>query len=136
MATNLQLSRIAKRRDQVLEVQFGPIPEPPPEMEKLPGITTWFQQLKLSRERDVSSIERMLNNLNQQVAAASAASSTTGNDGRDGTDGANGAQGPPGPPGPPGANGTSGTAFGDIDGGAANEIFSGVFLNPVDGGSA
>lgn len=63
MGSQRQLSRIALRKDQILEVQFGPIPEPPPEMAKLPGVETWFSQLKISRERDISSIDRMLSNL-------------------------------------------------------------------------
>jgi hypothetical protein len=114
MATDRQLSRIARRPDQILEVQWGPIPEPPPEMEKLPGIRSWFQQLKLSRERDISSIERMLNNLNQQVAAATASATKgekgdQGDPGRDGTGGSQGATGSPGPAGAPGADGASGT---------------------------
>jgi len=94
MASDRQLSRIARRPDQILEVQWGPIPEPPPEMERLPGIRSWFQQLKLSRERDISSIERMLNNLNQQAATASGSASTPGPAGPAGADGATG---PPGP---------------------------------------
>lgn len=96
MASDRQLSRISLRPDQILEVQLGPWPAPPQEMLKLPGVNAWWQEFRLARERDINSIERMLNNLNRSstgqtdsiqaaIAAAIAAipvvPGTPGNDG-------------------------------------------------------
>lgn len=39
------------------------MPEPPPEMMKLPGVRQWFEQLKLMRDRDTQCFQRMVNNL-------------------------------------------------------------------------
>lgn len=63
MSVATDLSRKSLRKDQVLEIHFSPIPEPPPEMMKLPGVRAWFEQLKLMRERDTQSFQRMVNNL-------------------------------------------------------------------------
>lgn len=63
MSTATDLSRRSLRRDQILELHFSPIPEPPPEMMKLPGVRAWFEQLKLMRERDTQCFQRMVNNL-------------------------------------------------------------------------
>ena len=57
------LSRISLRKDQVLEIHFTPLPEPPAEMMKLPGVRTWIEQLKLMRERDTQALQRLVNNL-------------------------------------------------------------------------
>lgn len=59
----LALSRRALRLDQVLEIHFSPLPEPPAEMMKLPGVRAWIDQLKLMRERDTQTFQRMVNNL-------------------------------------------------------------------------
>lgn len=58
-----QLSRTALRRDQILEVQFSPWPEPPPEMLRLPGVQTWWNEMKLVRERDITTFKKLINNL-------------------------------------------------------------------------
>jgi len=63
MASDRQLSRISLRPDQILEVQFGPWMEPSPEMLRLPGVNAWWQQLRLSRERDISTFNKLINNL-------------------------------------------------------------------------
>jgi hypothetical protein len=60
MATFKDLSRISLRTDQVLEVHFDKLPEPPPEMLKLPGVASWFRDLKLMRERDVQAFQRLV----------------------------------------------------------------------------
>jgi len=65
MAAAQQLSRIALRRDQILEVQFGNWPEPLPEMLRLPGIQTWWNEMRLCRERDIQTFKAMNNNLGQ-----------------------------------------------------------------------
>jgi hypothetical protein len=57
------LSQRSLRRDQVLEIHFSPLPEPPPEMMKLPGVRAWFEQMKLMRDRDIQSFHRLVNNL-------------------------------------------------------------------------
>lgn len=63
------LSRTSLRRDQILEVHFAPLPEPPPEMLKLPGVSQWWERMKLSRERDVQALHSLINNL--QISANS-----------------------------------------------------------------
>lgn len=55
-----QLSRLSLRTDQILELHFTPLPEPPPEMMKLPGVRSWFEQLKIMRERDVQALNRLV----------------------------------------------------------------------------
>ena len=63
MPTSLQVSRIALRKDQVLEIQWTPWPEPPPEMIKLPGVREWWQAMRTARDRDIASLQRLVNNL-------------------------------------------------------------------------
>lgn len=62
-----QLSRTSLRRDQVIEIHFAPWPDPPQEMLKLPGVAKWWDLMKLGRERDTQSIQRLVNNL--QIAS-------------------------------------------------------------------
>jgi len=57
------LSQRSLRKDQVLEVHFTPFPEPPPEMMKLPGVRAWVSQLRLMRERDTQTLQRLVQNL-------------------------------------------------------------------------
>jgi hypothetical protein len=57
------LSQRSLRRDQVLEIHFSPMPDPPHEMMKLPGVRAWVEQLKLMRDRDIQSFHRLVNNL-------------------------------------------------------------------------
>ena len=63
MPTSAQVSRIALRRDQILEVQFSPWPEPSPQMLKLPGVQEWWNEMKLARERDINTLQKLINNL-------------------------------------------------------------------------
>ena len=63
MSKAIDLSRRSLRKDQLLEIHFSPLPEPPPEMMKLPGVRVWFQQLKLMRERDTQALQRFVANL-------------------------------------------------------------------------
>jgi len=65
MGDALQLSRTSLRRDQVLEIHFAPWPDPPANMMKLPGVQEWWNQMKLCRERDIQTMQRMVNNINQ-----------------------------------------------------------------------
>lgn len=63
MATDTDLSRIAKRRDQVLEMQFAPMPELPQQLQRLPGMQEFYMGLKLMRERDIQTFKALVNNL-------------------------------------------------------------------------
>lgn len=63
MGDERTLSRLSLRRDQVLEVHFDKLPDPPPEMMKLPGVASWFNSMKLVRERDIQAFHRLVNNL-------------------------------------------------------------------------
>lgn len=63
MSKATDLSRRSLRRDQILEIHFSPLPEPPPETMKLPGFRAWFEQLKVMRERDTQAIQHFVNNL-------------------------------------------------------------------------
>lgn len=63
MPTFKDLSRISLRTDQILELHFDKLPEPPPEMMKLPGVANWFRDMKLMRERDVQAFHRLVNNI-------------------------------------------------------------------------
>jgi len=63
MSKAIELSRRSLRRDQVLEIHFSPLPEPPQQMLKLPGVREWIDQMKLMRQRDVQALERMVTNL-------------------------------------------------------------------------
>lgn len=63
MPTDIDLSRIAKRRDQILEVQFAPMPEAPPQLLRLPGFQEFYLNLKLLRERDIQTFQNLINNL-------------------------------------------------------------------------
>lgn len=69
--TATDLSRKSLRRDQVLEIHFDQLPEPSPNMMKLPGVAEWWAQMKLTRERDVQALHRLINNL--QVSSNGAA---------------------------------------------------------------
>lgn len=63
MGDPLELSRRSLRQDQILELHFPPWPEPSPEMMKLPGVSAWWTQMRISRERDIQSFHRLVNNL-------------------------------------------------------------------------
>jgi hypothetical protein len=58
-----ELSRRALRHDQPLALEFAPWPDPPPNMMKLPGVSEWWAQMRLARERDVQAIQRLILNL-------------------------------------------------------------------------
>lgn len=55
-----QLARISLRDDQPLEIHFRPFPEPAPELLKLPGMAKLLADMKLMRESDVESLQRMV----------------------------------------------------------------------------
>jgi hypothetical protein len=58
-----QLSRISLRQDSVLSFRLSPLPEPPEEMMKLPGVSKWFEQLRIMRERDIKAISDVVMHL-------------------------------------------------------------------------
>ena len=58
-----KLSRLKLRGDQILSLQTDKLPEPPPEMMKLPGVAAWWQAMRLYREREMQSFHRLVNNL-------------------------------------------------------------------------
>lgn len=64
------LSRKSLRPDQILELHLTPFPDPPPEMMKLPGVAAWWQQMRLTRERDMQALHRLVNNLSQNQPTA------------------------------------------------------------------
>ena len=75
MGNALALSRKSLRHDQILELNFEKIPEPPVEMLKLPGVRSWWETLQLHDERRMQAFYRMVNNLKAvaPVAAQAAA---------------------------------------------------------------
>lgn len=108
MGDTRQLSRLSLRQDQIIELNLDRIPEPPPEMIKLPGIASWFNQMKLARERDIQAFYRMVNNLAAQAAAASSIPGPAGPAGAAGATGSTGATGAAGAAGATGATGPAG----------------------------
>lgn len=104
------LSRLSLRQDQIIELNLDRLPEPPPSMMKLPGVASWFNQMKLARERDTQALYRMVNNLSGAVATTTTTvSNTPGPAGPTGATGSAGATGATGPQGPAGADGSGGT---------------------------
>lgn len=63
MSKATDLSRRSLRRDQLLEIHLSPMPDPPPEMMRLPGVRQWIEQLHLMRQRDIQALQRLVANL-------------------------------------------------------------------------
>lgn len=63
MPTDVDLSRIALRRDQILELHFDKMPNPSEAMLKLPGVRDWWQAMQLHDERRIQAFHRLVNNL-------------------------------------------------------------------------
>lgn len=57
------LSQRSLRRDQTLEFHLSPLPDPPDEMLRLPGVRAWVDSLKLMRQRDIQAMQRLVANL-------------------------------------------------------------------------
>lgn len=74
MSKEQTLSRMSLRQDQVLEFKMDRLPKPPDNMMKLPGVSPWWQQMELSRERDTQAIYRLVNNLSGSQAASATSS--------------------------------------------------------------
>lgn len=68
MADEATLRRISKRQDQVLEIQWGPWPEPPATLRRIAGVDEWWQQMKLARNRDIDTLNKLVVNL--QIASS------------------------------------------------------------------
>jgi hypothetical protein len=105
---DLKISRLKLRRDQLIELHLAPLPEPPEAMLKLPGVGTWFNSLRLARERDQQALHRMVQQMGTAVTAAAepATVSCTTLPGSQGIQGPQGLQGPQGPAGADGAGGS------------------------------
>ena len=58
--SNIDIQRLAVQPTAVVEVELSPFPEPPPELLRLPGMKTWFESLKLMRQRDKETLQRLL----------------------------------------------------------------------------
>lgn len=133
-----ELSRRSLRAGQVTEVLLDRLPLAPPEMLKLPGVSRFMEDMRLARERDIQAFHRFMADIADRTDQPTAApeKGDKGDKGDDGQDGIDGQDGQDGQDGIDGTNGLDGTAFGNIDGGRADEIFFGVVLSPVDGGGA
>lgn len=133
-----ELSRRSLRSGQVTEVLLDRLPVAPPEMMKLPGVARFMEDMKLARERDIQAFHRFMADIADRTdkPTALAEKGDPGLKGDPGDPGIPGLKGDPGDPGTPGNDGLDGTAFGNIDGGRADEIYFGVVLSPVDGGGA
>ena len=73
----LKLSRLKLRRDQLIELHLAPLPEPPEAMLKLPGVGTWWNALRLGRERDQQALHRMVQQMGTAVADAAEPATVT-----------------------------------------------------------
>lgn len=102
-----KLSRLKLRSDQLVEIHLDKMPEPPPEMIRLPGVAAWFSGMRLKEERDQQSLHRMLTQLNGRIAEAMepAAVECTTLPGAKGDKGDPGLKGDKGDPGTPGTGG-------------------------------
>lgn len=63
MGDALQLSRRSLRRDQILEIQWPSMPEPPPALMRIPGFAEYHAGLKLHNERTQAVFDKLINNL-------------------------------------------------------------------------
>src|SRR4030095_14757788 len=72
-----KLSRLKLRRDQLVEINLDKIPEPPEQMRKLPGVETWFQQLRLKEERDQQAFHRMPTQISNAISDAAPSTTET-----------------------------------------------------------
>src|SRR5262245_37930149 len=90
-----KLSRLKLRSDQLVEIHLDKIQAPPEQMRRLPGVESWFQQLRLKEERDQQALHRMSTQINGSIAAATGSAATE-------------VAGPTGPTGPCGSRGPTG----------------------------
>lgn len=63
MGNQTQLNRISKRRDQILELQWPQMAEPPESLMKIPGFREYHVQQRLYHERLQSVLKNLVNNL-------------------------------------------------------------------------
>jgi hypothetical protein len=68
MADEATLRRISKRQDQILEIQWAPWPDPPPALMRIAGVSEWWQQMRLVRNRDIDTLNKLVVNL--QIASS------------------------------------------------------------------
>ena len=62
-----QLSRLAVRADLIREIQLNRLPEPPPEMLKLPGVKLWYEAMVHLRTQDIEAFSRLRALISNQV---------------------------------------------------------------------
>ena len=63
MADARQLSRKSRRRDAVLELHLPPFPDPPATLTKIPGVSDWWREMQLWRQREIEALNRLVNNM-------------------------------------------------------------------------
>lgn len=63
MGDQATLNRLKRRGDQILEIQWPVLQEPPESLMKIPGFREYHQQQKLYHERLQSSLNSLVNNL-------------------------------------------------------------------------
>lgn len=60
MATNVNVRRLAQQKTRVTLVGLQPIPDPPPALARIPGVSAWWKEMRTIRERDQQAISNML----------------------------------------------------------------------------
>lgn len=58
-----ELARISLRGDQVLELNLDKLPDPPPQMMKLPGVAEWWIGVKQTETRNINALYRWASNI-------------------------------------------------------------------------
>lgn len=57
---NPNVQRLAMQPVSVTDVNLVPLPEPPERLMRLPGMAEWVAELKLMRERDRETLQRLI----------------------------------------------------------------------------
>lgn len=59
---NINIERLSQQKIRISEVHLAPLPELPREMLRIQGMHDWWKQLKLMRERDQETFNRLILN--------------------------------------------------------------------------
>lgn len=59
---NINIERLAQQKIRITESHLSPLPDIPPSLLKFPGVSQWWKQMKLMRERDQEAFNRLLLN--------------------------------------------------------------------------
>lgn len=62
MAININVQRLSQPKIRITEVHLAPLPQLPRELLRIPGFAAWWKELKLMRERDQETFNRLLLN--------------------------------------------------------------------------